>query len=125
MSAREPGGHTATPHTKAALIDPDTMTVLWATELPGKAVGGSLTIEDAVPMAGPLDVAAAVREVASSGVPAHLRADLVTTGKGAMAMVVSLHRLPDGNVLTLAEHAWVPSGAAPGLPDSHRRPRRR
>lgn len=125
MSAREPEGHAATPHTKAALIDPDTMTVLWATGSPGETAAGALSIEEAVPMAGPLGVAEAVRDVASTGAPRYLQADLVSTGKGAMAMLVSLHRLPDGNVLALAEHTWVPSGAAPAPPASPRHPRRR
>ena len=47
-----------------------------------------------------------VREVSQSGVARHLSANLVTTGKGAVAYVVSVYRLPDGAVLVLTEHAW-------------------
>jgi len=105
-----PADHTATPRTKAVLIDPDTMAVLWTNE-PGVAAG-ALTVEEAVPMAEPLGVPEAVREVASTGTARHLQADLFSTGRGAMALVVSLHRLPDRSVLALAENAWVAQSGA-------------
>lgn len=67
---------------------------------------GELSVDDAVPMAAALGVAEALRSVAESGVAQHLQADIVSTSKGAMALVVSLYRMPDGNVLALAENTW-------------------
>lgn len=98
---------------KAVLIDPQSMTVVWVNEAasdgdPGD-VRGTLTrssIDRFVPMAEALGVPDALRSVAETGVARHLRADLVSTVRGSVAMVVSLYRLPDGMVLVLVENAW-------------------
>lgn len=60
-----------------------------------------------IPMAEALGVPGALAAVAATGIPQHLRADVITTGKGSMALIVSVQRLPDGAVLVLAENSWV------------------
>ncbi len=97
--------------TQAFLVGPDTLTVEWmneaaaaAVEDRGAAARGS-PIESALPMAAALGVAEALREVAASGVTRHLRTDVIGTARRSLALVVSIHRLPDGKLLLLAEHA--------------------
>ena len=98
---------------KAALIDPETMTVVWtnvpASEpLPDRSgdTVPEVPLDHAVPMPEALGVPRAVRSVASTGVPQHLQTDLVSTARGSVAMVVSIYRLPGGMVLVLTENAW-------------------
>lgn len=98
---------------KAVLIDPQSMTVVWANEAAsegdlGKARGAlpGASIDGVVPMAEALGVPEALRTVAESGVARHLRADLVSMSRGSVAMVVSVYRLPDGMLLVLIENAW-------------------
>ena len=66
-----------------------------------------------------------VREVSQCGVARHLSANLVTTGKGAVAYVVSVYRLPDGAVLVLTEHAWHVGEGEKSPSGTRRSPRRR
>ena len=117
---------------KAALIDPASMTVVWANEaasrdLPeGTDVSSAwLTAEQALPMTGATGVPEAVREVAETGVPRHLRTGLVSTPKGGLAIVTSVYRLPDGRVLVLTENAWQPTHAKTEGTEARRRPGRR
>jgi hypothetical protein len=86
---------------RAALIDPGSMTVLWTNEPTADA-----SIDRVVPMSEALGVPKALHAVAETGVAQHLRADLISTNKGSMAVVVSIYRVPDGNLLVLAENAW-------------------
>ncbi|MBN1192746.1 MAG: hypothetical protein JXA36_03505 [Coriobacteriia bacterium] len=109
---------------KVVLIDPASMTVLWMNEAAAESVTGSiddsagLPVERVVPMAEALGVGEALNEVASTGVARHLQADLVSTGKGSMALVVSVYRLPGGELLVVAENTWQAkrSKADDGLP---------
>ena len=98
---------------KAVLIDPQSMTVVWANEAASDAAPGSVTgtppetaVDRFVPMAEALGVPEALRSVAETGVARHLRADLVSMARGSVAMVVSVYRLPDGMLLVLIENAW-------------------
>ena len=95
------GAPQATVRVKAAVVDPATMALLWSNE---EAQAG--TIDAVVPMAESMGVPDAMREVARTGVPANLQANVISTGRGAMAVVVTIHRLPDGLLLVLAEDAW-------------------
>lgn len=98
---------------KAVLIDPQSMTVVWANEAasdgdPGFALGTppGTSVDRFVPMAEALGVPEALRSVAETGVARHLRADLVSTVRGSVAMIISVYRLPDGLLLVLIENAW-------------------
>jgi hypothetical protein len=42
----------------------------------------------------------------ATGSAQHLRADLVSTSKGSMALAASVYALPDGTVLVLMENSW-------------------
>ena len=95
------------------LVDPETMAVCWTNESVDSLPSGdaaepqrSLELAHAVPMSDALGLPDVVREVGQSGVARHLSANLVTTGRGAVAYMVSVYRLPDGAVLVLTEHAW-------------------
>jgi len=98
---------------KAVLVDPQTMTVVWANEAAsegdvgeaGRTLPGA-SIERFVPMAAALGVPEALHSVADSGIARHLRADLVSMARGSVAMVVSVYRLPDGMLLVIIENAW-------------------
>jgi hypothetical protein len=115
---------------KVLLVDPSTMTVVWTNDPAALDVAGAgvehatpLTVERIVPMAQAMDVSAALRAVADSGVAQHLRADLVSTAQGRMAIVVSVFRLPDGMLLVLTENAWQAGHGRAG--ESAQRPARR
>lgn len=116
---------------KAALVDPKSMTVLWTSETGSQALsdtnGGpasGVPLDEAVPMADAMGVPEALREVADTGMTRHLRADLVSTARGAMALVTSIHRLPDGRLLVMTEQTWH-AGQGKGDPTGPRRPGRR
>jgi len=109
--------------TQAFLVDPDTMTVGWmneaaaaAVEDRGAAARGS-SVGTVLPLAAALGLPEALREVAASGVTRHLRTDVIGMTRRSLALVVAIHRLPDGELLVLAEHT---PGAGRGRPD--RRP---
>jgi len=98
---------------KAVLIDPRSMTVVWANEAAAEGdfsavndASEGLSIDRVVPMAEALGVPEALRVVAASGVARHLRADLVSMSRGSVAMVVSVYRLPDAMLLVIVENEW-------------------
>jgi len=93
---------------KVSLVDPDTLAILWTNDpaLVARELGTAITIGDVVPMAESLGVPAALREVAATGVSRNLKVDLVSTSKGAVAIVISLYRLPDGRLMVVSENAW-------------------
>lgn len=116
MGRADDGGSS---RTRAVLIDPATMTVLWANEAAlGAAAAGvsaGAPVDEAVPMAAELGIVDAVARVAASGEPHYARADLIPTRRGSMVLAISLDRLPDGHVLVLMENAWQHAGRrAPG-----------
>jgi hypothetical protein len=97
---------------QAVLIDPGTMTVEWMNEAATEAASGrvdanvaGLTVDQVLPLATTLDVPEALREVAETGAPRHLRADVVAMRRASLALVVSIYRLPGGKLLVIAEHA--------------------
>lgn len=105
MGDPEDGGHPV--RAKAAVIDPESMTVLWTND--ADEIGGAdpgRAIEEAVPMAEALGVPEAVAAVAATGEPRHLTTDLISSGRGSAVLAVSVYRLPDGAVLVLSEHSW-------------------
>jgi hypothetical protein len=109
----DPGDRDVPVKAKAVLIDPRTMTVVWANEAASEDVlgeaGGALSgtsIGRLVPMAEALGVPEALRSVADTGIARHLHADLVSMARGSVAMVVSVYRLPDGMLLVIIENAW-------------------
>jgi len=92
---------------KAALVDARTLEVLWANEpAPLTGATGNITLEDAVPVGAALGLEEAVREVAATGEARHLRANLVSTSKGSMAIASSVYPLPNATILILVENAW-------------------
>ena len=96
---------------RAVLVDPASLAVVWMNEAAAEAVtsGGApeaLALAEAVPVADGTDVGAVVADVAATGRARHLRTDLVSTGRGAMALVTSVYRLPSGGVLVITEHSW-------------------
>jgi hypothetical protein len=99
--------------TQAILVDPRTMTVLWANEAAWEAAPGGdeaaapgASVERVLPMAQTLGVPEALRDVSETGIARRLHAAVVSTSRGGVSLVVSIHRLPDGTLLLLAEHAW-------------------
>jgi hypothetical protein len=99
--------------TKAVLVDPRSMTVVWMNESAARDFPGrdddppaAVTIEEALPMTGVMGVPEAMRAVADTGVAQHLRIDVVSTARGSVALVASIYRLPDGHLLVLTENAW-------------------
>jgi len=104
-------GNDAPVKARAILVDPETMTVLWANESAetGMPVGGTVIggpAEGAIPLAARLDVVRAIERVASSGEPHHVHADVIPTRRGSMALAISIYRLPNGDVLVLVENVW-------------------
>lgn len=117
---------------QAVLIDPGTMTVEWMNEAAAEAASGrgdvngpGLTVDQVLPLASTLQVPEALREVAETGVPRHLRADVVAMRRASVALVVSIYRLPGGKLLLIAEHAVQVGRGRPGVGGSRRpgRPR--
>ncbi len=110
QSREEPTGPVKT---KAILIDAASMTVLWMneaalqdlSEYDAASVAG-VPVAEGVPLSDILGAPEALRAVAETGVPQHLRANLVSTSRGSMVIVASVYRLPDGNLLLLIENAW-------------------
>ena len=109
----EAGDHDVPVKAKAVLIDPQSMTVVWANEAASDADPDSArgtppgtSVDRLVPMAEALGVPEALRSVADTGVARHLRAGLVSMARGSVAMVVSVYRLPEGMLLVLIENAW-------------------
>lgn len=103
--------------TKAALVEPSTMRAVWlngpaaeSAGVPAGAVEGGMPVESVVPMAAPLGLASVLEEVSASGETRHLTADLVSTYRGSMSFVISVHRLPDGMLLVLVENTWRAKG---------------
>lgn len=107
---------------KAVLVDPETFGVLWTNDpaMPAGGGGAVLSIDDVVPMAQGMGVPQALRVVADTGVVQHLGTDLVSTSRGSMALSVSIHRLPDGELLILMDHTWRPAKGGRGGQASRR-----
>ena len=113
------------------LVDPASFTVEWANEAaledvaPGSGGDRAPTLDDVVPLAARLGVRDALSAVAADGLTRHLQTDVVATAARSVVLVVSVHRLPDGRLLVLAEHTvrgGEPRGAA-GQRRSGRQPR--
>ncbi len=99
-------------HAQAVLIDPGTLAVEWMNEAAAEAAAGraeaagpGLSVDRVLPMAGSMGVTEALREVAETGVARHLRAEVVGMARRSVALVVSIYRLPGGELLLIAEHA--------------------
>jgi hypothetical protein len=113
---------------QAILIDPRSMTVLWANEAAseahtdrGRDVLPGASVEQAFPMAEQLGVHEALQAVADSGVAQHLRSEVVAMSRRSVSLVVSMYRLPDGTLLLLAEHALRGREAAARAPGGSKR----
>jgi hypothetical protein len=108
------------------LVDARTLTVTWMNEAALEGVpGASSVVGDpavaVIPLAEALGVVDALAAVATDGSPRHLRTDLVSTVRGAVAIVTSVYRLPDGQVLVVSESAWQPGERSPGGSRTRRR----
>ena len=110
MAARTENENLTTAGVRAILIEPATMAVLWTNRRPEAAAAAEEArppeLDELLPMAAALGVPEAVRSVARTGAPEHLRADVIKTARGNLGLDVAVHRLPDGAVLLLAEEAW-------------------
>jgi len=93
---------------KVSLVDPDTFAVLWTNDpaLASPEADAHIGIDEIVPMAESLDLSDVLRDVAATGVSRNLKVDLVSTSKGAVAIVISIYRLPDGALMVVSENAW-------------------
>lgn len=96
---------------KAYLIDPETLKVIWMNgsaqrDHKGMAHKEPLDIEKAVPMTKILGISDVLPIVSDTGEPRHLHTATISTRKGAMGLTASLYRLPDGKLLLLIENAW-------------------
>jgi hypothetical protein len=102
--------------TRALLIDPVSLRVVWTNDdsvEAGPQVDGparSAGLDEALPMAATMGVPEALRRVASTGVAEHLRAEVIATRKGGASLVVSIYRLPGGEALLLVEDTWRARG---------------
>jgi hypothetical protein len=111
---------TAPVRAKTLLIDPDTLHILWTNESVAKDcprdidLSAGVHIEDVIPMAGVLGVPEALKEVAETGEPVHLRKDVSTLARGSMQLAASVYRLPDGKLLLVMENTWQARGRRPG-----------
>lgn len=121
-----------TPHvkTKVALIHPDTLNVVWMNEAAAEGLGsrsigqpGGAPLERVVPMAEGLGIREALQQVIATGEPQHVRADIISTAKGSVAIIGSFYRLPDGMLLMVTEHAW--QAGRDRAEEADRRPGRR
>lgn len=114
---------------KAVLIDADSGAVLWLNEAASQdaacdpVVG--VAVAEALPIVAALGVPDALAEVAATGVPRHLHTNLVSTSKGTLEIVASIHRIMDGRLLLLMENVWHAGRGAPsgGEPRAKRRTR--
>lgn len=110
---------TAPARTKAALVDPDSLLVTWTAEHADSGEAAAfepVPIDEVIPLANVLGVPDALIAVRDTGLSQSLQTDLVSTSKGSMSVLVSIHRLPGGELLVLEENAWQPNRPTPGAP---------
>ncbi|MHB1136644.1 MAG: hypothetical protein ACYCXR_09665 [Coriobacteriia bacterium] len=110
MGASE--GSDAPVKTKAIVVDPETMAVLWANEAAeaSPSVGSvevvGSPVERVIPLARELGIVPAIERVGATGKSYHVHADVIPTRRGSMVLAISAYRLPEGAVLVLVENAW-------------------
>lgn len=99
--------------TKALVVDPVTMAVLWMNEATVAGIPAGVgdpeagyTLEQALPVSGAIGLAREVAATAVDGEPRTLGADMVSTSRGSVSLVVSVDRIPGGAVLVLCENTW-------------------
>ena len=97
--AQDPDQPTSPVKAQALLIDPATLEVVWAS-----VSGSPIPLERVVPTAEAMGLREALRAVVATGEARHLSADVVSMSRRSVVLVVSIHRLPDGTLLLLAEH---------------------
>lgn len=109
------GQHETPVKVKAALVDPGPMRVVWLNESAAAGLGVEpgataevVPIESVVPSSAagesPREVLAGV---AASGQPRHLRADMLASRRGSVAMLTSIYRLPDGMLMVITESTYL------------------
>lgn len=116
----------------AVLVNPNTLAVTWANEAVFASIaerGGSAEqvnlLDEAIPTATMVGLGDLVREVAETGAPAHRTTSIVSTVRGSATLVLSVYRLPDGQVLVIAENSWSAEIRSPRGADRDRSRRRR
>lgn len=107
----------------AAIVEPDTLALVWSSEPLPEDAGAQPTLGDAMPLAEQIGAAAAIADALADGEPRHLATDVVSTNRGSMALVVSVYPLPDGRALLLSENTWRSGRKTPYDEDAE--PRRR
>jgi len=117
---------------KVALVEAASGRVLWLNEAAandvaeaGPDAGIGRPLEEALPLAAVLGVTDALPEVAATGEPRHLSADLVSTAQGRVKIVASVYLVPGRAILVVIENAWQPERSRPRDGDSRSRHRRR
>ena len=115
--------------TKAVMIDPADMSIVWLNEaasdaLPAGCAAEEATIAQIVPRAVESGLPEALAEVARTSQARHVQTGLVSTGAGSVAIVTSVYALPHGMLLMLTENAWQPKHRGAGSSVDHRRGRR-
>lgn len=95
------------------LVDPSSQEVLWAND----AVLSSLAergadpdlasiLSEALPLSDVLGLGEMIARVASTGEAASQSAPIVSTARGSVTLVVSVYRLPGGQILVVGENSW-------------------
>lgn len=118
--------------TKAVLIDPASMTLVWMNEAAAQSLldresgfSPGMNAEAVVSMTGTQDVMRALQEVADTGEDRHLQVDLVSTGRGSVTITSSVYKLPGDMLLLLADNSWQVKHRAAEDPSSRGATRRR
>ncbi|MDZ4169534.1 MAG: hypothetical protein U1E26_07750 [Coriobacteriia bacterium] len=98
---------------KAVLLDPVSLSVLWDSESASATAGVGAenplvapTLEEVIPLADGMGLSQAIVEVAATGEPRRLSADVVSTSRGSVTYSCGVFLLPDGHVLVVAENGW-------------------
>lgn len=99
--------------TKALVVDPRTLAVTWMNQATVSGIPAGVrdpdsgyTLEQALPISSAVGLGEAIAQTAEDGAARHLSADMVSTSRGSVSLVISVDRLPGGAVLVLCENTW-------------------
>ncbi len=93
---------------KVAVVDPVSLQVVWSSVSLSAADDATtvLPLHALVPMAEVIDLENVLLEVAATGVPRRLEADLIASSRGIVTLVVTVHRIPRELLLIVVEPGW-------------------
>jgi len=93
---------------KVALVDPVSLEIVWSS-VPVPAEGDPATglpLDVLVPMAEAIGLPGVLREVAATGISGCLEVDVITSNRGTVTLVVTVHRIPRELLLIVVEPGW-------------------